>query len=44
MDLVTAVVADEHSLEVVEPDEGCARHPARAPEAGVVPALPARDL
>ena len=43
MDVVAAVVADEQSLEVVEPGEGALDDPAVAPQAGAVLALPTRD-
>ena len=44
MDFVTAVVADEQPLEVVEPSEGALDHPTSATQAGAVLALAASDL
>lgn len=44
MDLVAAVVADEQSLEVVQPGEGALDDRADAAEAGAVLALAAGDL
>ena len=44
MDLVAAVVADEQSLEVVQPREGALDDPAVAAKAGAVLGLAARDL
>jgi hypothetical protein len=44
VDLVSAVVADEQPLEVVQPGEGALDDPAGAAEAGAVLGLPARDL
>jgi hypothetical protein len=44
VDLVAAVVADEQSLEVVEPGEGALDDPAGAAEPGAVCGLAAGDL
>lgn len=44
MDLVTAVVADQQPLEVVQPGEGALDDPAGAAEAGAVLGLAACDL
>lgn len=44
MDLVAAVVADEQSLELVQPGEGALDDPADAAEAGAVLGLAAGDL
>ena len=44
MDLVAAVVADEQSLEVVQPGEGALDDPADTAEAGAVFGLAAGDL
>ncbi len=44
MDLGATVVADEQSLEVVQPGEGALDDPARAAESGAVLGLPAGDL
>ena len=44
MDLVAAVVADEQSLEVMQPGEGALDHPTDAAEPGAVLCLPAGDL
>ncbi len=44
MHLVAAVVADEQSLEVVQPGEGALDDPADTPEARAVFGLAAGDL
>jgi hypothetical protein len=44
MDFVSAVVADEQSLEVVQPGEGALDNPAVTAEPGAVFGLPACDL
>jgi hypothetical protein len=44
VDLVAAVVADEQSLELVQPGEGALDDPAVAAEAGAVLGLAAGDL
>ena len=44
MDLVAAVVADEESLQLVQPGEGTLDDPAGAAEAGAVLGLAAGDL
>lgn len=44
MDLGATVVADEQSLEVVQPGEGALDDPAGAPEPGAVLGLTAGDL
>ena len=44
MDVVAAVVADEESLELVEPGEGALDDPAVAAEAGAVLGLTSCDL
>jgi hypothetical protein len=44
VDLVAAVVADEESLEVVQPGEGALDDPADAAEAGAVLGLTSRDV
>jgi hypothetical protein len=44
VDLVAAVVADEQSLELVQPSKRALDHPAGAAEAGAVLALFAGDL
>ncbi len=44
MDFVAAVVADEQSLEVVQPGEGALDDPARTSEPGTVRGLAAADL
>jgi hypothetical protein len=44
VDLGSAVVADEQSLEVVQPGEGALDDPASTPEPGAVLGLPAGDL
>ena len=44
MDLVTAVVADEQSLELVQPGEGALDDPADAAKTGAVPGLAPGDL
>jgi hypothetical protein len=44
VDLVAAVVADEQSLEVMQPGEGALDDPAGAAEPGTVLGLAARDL
>jgi hypothetical protein len=44
VDVVAAVVADEQSLELVQPGEGALDNPAGAAETGAVPGLAAGDL
>jgi hypothetical protein len=44
VDLGAAVVADEQSLEVMQPGEGALDDPARSSQAGAVLRLAARDL
>ena len=44
VDVVATVVADEQSLELVEPGEGAFDHPAVAAQAGAVTDLASCDL
>jgi hypothetical protein len=44
VDLRTAVVTDEQSLELMEPGEGALDDPPVAAEAGAVSGLASRDL